>query len=268
MRSLDLLLENRPPWTSIERRSSAGAEITASPPGAGGGAARTFRLSLRPSSKRGVCVMEQASNRQLPESCIERHINSDGSFCVFFGSESEITDQHAATSWWSSLATYLNNQRYAEKHKVWPLASGLSHGDAAHEQIAMENLAEPLGWKDDLWRAMFRGKAWIAGRLPRASKDLDRVLNVRTPCPRGCTRKHKLLRKRSCETQDCYTDCAKQHKPVLRAECPNRAVVEALVLHEHRRRKIESEIVEGLLKKGKRCCGTMKNCPLRRISAH
>lgn len=263
MNSLQLLLQNSPPWVTIEKRWKDGAAVTASPSLASGRAEREFYLELRPSDRHGVCVMEQAERRQFPEFCLERHINPSSTFCVFFRSEARLRDPEEAAAWWSSLGSFLNNQVYAEKHRVWPLAAGLSHGDAAGEQVAMEELAEPLGWKDELWRGMFRGKGWMSKRLPRVSKALARVVNARMPCPRGCTWKHRRLRQKSCEAQSCYADCKKQHKPVLRADCPYRETVEALVLHEHRRREIEARIVAELIEEGKRCCRTMKMCPLR-----
>jgi hypothetical protein len=182
---------------------------------------------------------------------------------VFFRSETRLSGSEQAASWWSSLCAFLNNQVYAEKHRVWPLAAGLSHGDAAGEQLAMEELAEPLGWRDELWRGMFRGKGWMSKRLPRVSKAPARVVNARSPCPRGCTWKHKGLRRDSCKTESCYRSCKKLHKPILRAECPHREAIEALILLEHRRREIEARIVEELIAEGKRCCESMNLCPLR-----
>lgn len=128
----------------------------------------------------------------------------------------------------------------------------------------MEALADPLGWKDDILRALFRHKGWMSQRLPRISKTRARIVNSRSPCPRGCTWKHGLLRKKSCNLKACYTDCGKQHRAVLRAECPNRTVIEALILHEYQRRKIEAQIVEKLIQDGLNCCETMKICPLRK----
>jgi hypothetical protein len=268
MNSLNLILQNRPPWVEIEDKRNNGANILASPPAAGGRAAHTFRLNVRSSKQGGLAVKEQPEHRQLPTFCLERHINPDGTFCLYFNSGAQLNDADAAISWWSSLGTFLSNQLYAEKRSVWPLEAGLSHGDAAREQLAMEELAAPLGWKDDIWRAMFRGRGWMAEQLPRVSKQIDRVLNARAPCPRGCTWKHRLLRQKSCVSATCYSDCGKKHKPVPRAQCPNRYLVEALVLREHRRQKIEAEIVNKLVQEGKRCCGTMKRCPLRKDGGH
>lgn len=262
MSSLDRLLNVCPGWVTYISRSRGSVRLTARPPLArqvsGGG----FQLELHLTDKGGVLVKECAGAAQLPGFCPERHINPDGSFCIFYGSEAAIEDEAQASSWWEGLSVFLVNQGYAERRGVWPLESGLSHSDAAGHQVAMEALAEPLGWKDDILTSMFRASGWLSGRLPRISKEGSRVLNVRTSCPRGCTWKHRQLRKRSCETEACFDDCRKLHKPILRKDCPNRRTVEKLILHEHQRRKIETEFVSELKKKMYRCCGTMKTCPL------
>lgn len=234
----------------------------ASPPLAGGAATRSYSLELRATSEGGASVREHLPSMHLPCFCPERHINPDGTFCIYYGSEAALANGDAVAAWWESLAAFLNNQQYAEKWRVWPLASGLSHGDAAAHQLEMEAIADPLGWKDEILSSMFRSRGWLAGRLPRACKQLDRVLNVRMPCPRGCTRKHRLLRRRSCEIDSCAPGCRRMHKPILRADCPHRNAVENLVLHEYRRRRLEAEFFKALRKAGHQCCGTMKGCPL------
>jgi len=264
MMTINLLLQHSPPWITIEDRQKGAVTIIAAPPMPGGGADRKFYLELRPSRQNGVSVTEQKEQRQFPEFCLERHINPDNTFCLHYGSEDLLKDADDANSWWASLGSFLANQVYAERRAVWPLAAGLSHGNAAREQLEMEVLAEPLGWKDDILRSIFRGKGWLAERLPRISKNRDRIVNSRSPCPRGCTQKHKLLRKKSCDLEACYLDCRKQHKPILRRNCPHRSVIESLILHEHKRLEIESRIVDELIAEGKQCCGTMKFCPLRR----
>ncbi|KPQ15965.1 MAG: hypothetical protein HLUCCO18_09890 [Rhodobacteraceae bacterium HLUCCO18] len=263
MSGLNQLLQTVPHWASIEDKEQVAATVLVSPPGARGLNSGGFWLTLEASKHGGVAVKEVQDKRQLPEFCLERHINSDSTFCVFFRSEYPLEDSEAAKTWWSYLGIYLSNQLYAQRRGIWPLGSGLSHGEAAHVQVAMEALAEPLGWKDDLWLAMFRGKGWLAKPLPRISRQRDRVLNARSPCPRGCTWKHKLLRKESCRTPSCLSGCNRLHKPILRAECPNRTTIEELVLHEHERQRMESEIIDDLRKEGKVCCGTMERCPLK-----
>lgn len=264
--TLRLLLRNCPSWVEAKEQRGSSAYVLASPPLEGGKPKRRFHLELRNSSAGGVAVLEREDQRKLPNFCLERHINPDGSFCVFYGSEASIADDDAAEYWWSGLASFLNNQVFAERFKIWPQGAGLSHAEAADEQISMENLADPLGWKDEIWQGIFRRSGWLAKNLPRVSTDGKLVLNARSPCPRGCTWKHKLLRKRSCKIIECYQDCNRLHKPVLRAECPHRETIERIVLHEHRRQKIEKGIIVELHSKGRQCCGTMKFCPLRDAS--
>jgi hypothetical protein len=263
MNSLRLLLEDRPNWVKIENKNKDGASIVVAPPLAGSIDPIHYYLELALTRKGGVSVREQPERRRFPEFCMERHINPGGTFCLEYGSENKLDDSNAPDRWWSGLETFLHNQEYATKRREWPLAAGLSHGEAALEQLAMEELAKPLGWTDELLGGMFRGRGWLAQNLPRVTKNLDRVVNARTPCPRGCTWKHKSLRKNSCEMDSCNSGCRKQHKPILRANCPNRRVIEEIVLREHQRQAIEAALVANLKEKKIQCCGTMKNCPLR-----
>ncbi|WP_439570377.1 E2 domain-containing protein [Roseovarius mucosus] len=263
MNSLRLLLENCPIWVEIQNKSRDHATIVVAPPLAGSVDPVYYCLDLALTDKGGVSVREEPAHRRFPEFCMERHINPGGTFCLEYGSEDSLGDADAANRLWSSLETFLHNQEYAAKRREWPLAAGLSHGEAALEQLAMEELAKPLGWTEELLGGMFRGRGWLAQNLPRVTKKLDRVVNARTPCPRGCNWKHKSRRKNSCELDSCETGCRKQHKPILRANCPNRWIVEEIVLREHRRRAIEAALVADLREKKIQCCGTMKNCSLR-----
>lgn len=263
MKALNLLLQAHPQWVQLEQRRYDSALISVAPPTARKSTSREYRLELRETGRGGVCVLEQDEHRQLPEFCIERHINDDGTFCMFLDSGAKLDTSQLVTKWWAGLADFLNNQAYAEKYQLWPLHAGLSHGRAAYEQLAMEELAGPLGWKDDLLKAIFRGKGWLATNLPSIGKRTGQILNSRSSCPRGCTWKHRLLRKKSCETDSCYIDCKREHKPILRTNCPHRDIIEEIIAREHRRRKLEYDMVNQLKEEGAKCCGTMKKCPLR-----
>lgn len=263
MSTLARLIRSVPTWVEVQDQRFDAVRAVATPPLQGGKQSKTFFLVLRHSARGGVSVFEQEPSRHCPGFCPERHINPDGSFCVFYGSEERISDAGGAEIWWSHLAHFLECQMFAEKRGVWPLRSGLSHGDAADHQIAMENIAETLGWGDEILEGIFRRRGWLADRLPPASKDKKMVLNSRTPCPRGCHWKHKLLRKRSCQIDACFIGCGRQHKPILRADCPNRRSVEDIVLHEHQRQKIERNAIRHFFQKGHRCCRTMRHCLLR-----
>ena len=202
----------------------------------------------------------------FPACCPERHINSDATFCISLGSTEPLIEAHSATAWWEYLRMFLLHQEYAEKFGVWPLEGGLSHGDAAQIQEKMEELAAPLGWKEEILVGMFRKKGWLANSLPKASQRLERLLNSRTPCPRGCTRQADSKRSIVCRLVDTDTE-ETDGRPILRAECPNRSALERIALLEHRRRKAQNDFIQDICKDAPECCGTMKYCPLAKSSS-
>jgi len=266
MSSLSLLIRNIPSWVTIEPNSGSFVHVAATI-AIEGKPSQTFDLKIRNSDHGGVSVFEQEGKGKCPAFCLARHVNSDSSFCVFYGSQNKLTEDVDAKTWWSHLAIFLKNQVYAEKFGIWPIGAELSHGEAACEQIEIEKLADPLGWKDEIWQGIFRRKGWIADPLGRVSKNGENLINARSPCPRGCTRKHKQLRQRSCRVSSCNLDCKKQHKTILRTDCPHRRSIERIIIHEHRRRKIEAIVTQNLFKDGHRCCGKMKFCHLRDLQA-
>ncbi|MYI70451.1 MAG: hypothetical protein F4103_17490 [Boseongicola sp. SB0673_bin_14] len=263
MSSLDQLNDTCPAWANIfevQRRKLRVLAVAQQPSGLTG---RSYFLFINLRRDNLVAVFEEPDGH-LPLCCVERHINPDASFCLHYNSTEPVQSAAMAREWWRSLGFYLNNQDYASRRRKWPMLAQLSHGDAAITQIQMEELAEPLGWKEEeVLAAIFRKRGWLGGRLPRLSKDKSSLVNLRSPCPRGCTRKHHPFRKSSCERLNCAEGCRRLHKPTLRADCPNRSVVESLVLLEHQRRAQEHEFFKSLKNSQVICCGTMDNCSLR-----
>lgn len=261
MSSLDQLSDTCPAWADIFERQQKKLRVSAVALLPSGLAGRTYQLFVNLQGDGGVAVFEELDGH-LPRCCVERHINSDASFCLHFNSTEPIQSAEMARTWWRSLGSFLNNQDYASRRRKWPMLAQLSHGEAARTQEKMEQLVESLGWEVEIAAAIFRQRGWLGGRLPRLSRDKRSLVNVRSPCPRGCTRKHHQFRKSSCEQLNCVEGCRKLHKPILRADCPNRSVVERLVLLEHQRRSQENDFFRALVDKKIVCCGTMDNCPL------
>lgn len=266
MNSLSLLLNHSPSWVQITEDKQVSGQISCSPQKASGLIAGNYLLKLALLRGGGVSVAEDEGGNQFPASCPERHINPDATFCISYGSTEPLIEAHAAIAWWEYLRMFLLHQEYARKYGVWPLEGGLSHGDAARIQEKMEELAAPLGWKEEILIGMFRRKGWLANSLPKASQRLDRLLNSRTPCPRGCMRQADSNRPIVCRPAD--TDCkVTDGKPILRAECPNRSALERIALLEHRRRKAQYDFIQDICKDAPKCCGTMKYCPLAKTSS-
>ena len=262
MNSLELLLGQIPDWIKVTQKDSFSAQILGSPRKASGLSTGDFALVIRLLTSGGVSVAEIKKQDHFPRFCSERHINPNGTFCISYGSTEPLADEYAADNWWEHLRMFLIHQVYADRYGVWPLEGGLCHGDAALLQEKMEELAAPLGWKDEVLVGLFRNKGWLADALPRASRRLERLLNARTPCPRGCTRKDDTLRRKVCQPASRAMGVTGKGTPILRADCPNRASLEKIALLEHQRRKLEQEFMKEIREEGHVCCRTMQNCPL------
>jgi len=262
MNSLDELLQQVPEWVEVESRKSKKAVIRATCVRDSGALGDVYSLAVEQLASDRIKIYETKAEQKLPKCCVERHINSDSSFCLHLDSSKPVGSPKAARDWWNSLARYLSNQEYAARFGRWPINQGLSHGDAATTQVEMERLADTVGWRDEVLSSIFRGTGFLHDAPLRLSKDKSRFVNLRTPCPRGCKRLHFPYRKRSCERHECKTDCQRDHRPILRASCPNRDVIERLNRLEIKRRSQERELLNDLKQSKTPCCGTMKDCPL------
>jgi hypothetical protein len=263
MTSIDWLMSVCPSSVVITSSTKTGFSCIANAQKPSGEQGRSYSLTVEAKSGDRIEVSERNDNRILPEFCIERHVNPDKTFCLHFASDAPLRDSAHAKLWWKSLGSYLNNQDYAHKRRKWPVNAQLSHGQAADVQIAMEEIARRHGWQEEVTASIFRKSGWLGGALPRLAKEPHSVVNVRSPCPRGCRRLHGSLRKSSCKLRNCDSNCRKLHLPIIRADCPNRKDIEMLVVLEHERRKLDGKIVDELKKQKLTCCGTMDDCPLK-----
>lgn len=117
---------------------------------------------------RSVAVRENPRHRHLPVWCPERHINSDGTFCLAYES-SPIDAAAAASSWWSKLLGYLDLQLRASLTGRWPERYAQKHGDAAATQTKLEQLERELPRKvvDASRDMVLRGDGHVSARRLR-----------------------------------------------------------------------------------------------------
>lgn len=201
---------------------------------------RQFLLQVRGAGDT-VSVGEQIVGHLLPKSCPERHINSDGSFCLGVDASVRVLDQASAEKWWANLWEYLQCQESADAIGIWPLGRAMSHGTAGHTQEEARSLASQLDLLDQYDAAVEFGEGWLASPWPLTNREGTRLLNGRLPCPRGCL--------------------SRSGKPRLRCECEHGSEIARLLFLERRRRREASSFVAEMKAKGFQCCGTMENCP-------
>jgi hypothetical protein len=109
-------------------------------------------------------VAEAAPGTLLPRLCPERHVNSNGSFCLGLDPFGCTADQ--VDDFWAKLRSYLLCQQFADARGQWPTGRWLSHGDAAYDQLAAEAAAERAGLTGRYRKALEFGIGRLAGPLP------------------------------------------------------------------------------------------------------
>jgi hypothetical protein len=233
-----LLKGELPSWATIKSHERH-LLIEAAVPRPNGGCwpVVTIEISI---AKDGKLQAREFPARRWPTFCPQRHINKGGHFCLGLAEVPIVNDTDSAQRWWEILSLHLQTQFVADATKLWPRELEWDHGEAGEVQAIMERMAEQHGLLNDVRSAHFYGEGWLAGELPRLTKKEDRLVNGRSPCPRGCKkRKH----------------------PILRRACPKREAVFQLVRMEREKRR-QSKLFWEAAKKEK-CCGKMKNCPLK-----
>lgn len=210
----------------------------------------------------GVISVREANKTILPSYCPERHINTDGSFCLSWSEDIDLAviDEGSAVRWWEQLMQFLRKQRRAWKKKQWP-DSAWAHGiGAARCQRVAEQAAARLGSR---FQSALHKKQLKIVATPYRSPTQGAVMNMlcggqvaysvwaRTlktinkqqacVCSRGDIRRHRRLR--NCESHADDVD----------------ELAASLLCWE----KAEKAFWEHARTTGHTCCGTIDGCPLR-----
>jgi len=144
-KAIATLVKTKPEWVTIETNSGCAMTVTTAGVHTSGEPLRRYRLLIQEEEwVRGILAREVEA-RLLPRNCIQRHMNTDGSFCIGFEAPRLVVDEAGGNRWWSLLLGYLRCQDVATTTRRWPPNRGLSHGEAASAQIEAEVLADELG---------------------------------------------------------------------------------------------------------------------------
>jgi hypothetical protein len=195
---------------------------------------------------------------KLPSFCPERHINTDGTFCLGWSGHTSLSvkDEESATLWWGRLLRFLTYQKMASRSGVWPLDDAWAHGAAAVHQSAAETAAAALGedFSSDLQKRKFKTK-WSKttgpnGRALRILRNGRHIYSIWTNPPRLINKQQACV---------CSRVDIKRHRRLRNCLDHSDAALTlgvSLLNWERAERQFwESH-------KNKPCCGTMKNCPL------
>ncbi|WP_434722769.1 E2 domain-containing protein [Mesorhizobium sp. RIZ17] len=257
MSALALLAETaRDNHSDLVRLDGNVAIFAVQPVNASGAPATRFLIKVIDTGDK--IVAKEAKAEHLPSFCPERHINFDGTFCLYWAEVEphEITDAEAAGRWWGKLLIFLLRQRTARALRSWPgKGEARAHGpEAARYQAAAEasalrvgaafekglkvgrltTLRRRLGGHDRL-RLLFDGR-----RLLTVDVASGRVMTLRQRCK--CDRGSGLPLVACSDHAQVFADLA--------------AALEGW-------RLAEAEFFARFKGSPLKCCGTMDECALR-----
>lgn len=106
-----------------------------------------YSLELRDCG--GVVTVREVVPEHLPAFCPERHINSDGTFCLNYSPvrSLRIEDEGSARVWMETVYKFLKLQERARLQRKWPNDKVWAHGGAAQHQFRAQAAASVLGDK-------------------------------------------------------------------------------------------------------------------------
>lgn len=218
-----------------------------------------YALEIQAQGMRAVA--KEVVPMHLPAFCPQRHINGDGTFCLFWeGSERlDIVDEEAADAWWRKLYRFFHYQRRAARQRRWPFKDW-AHGGAAEHQALAEQAAAALG--PSFSELLETGRLEVIrdtrrndGRGPILRMHLNGVHLYSAWEQSGSV----LNSKRRCF---CGTSGAQRPKRLRR--CGKHAKAAAQLAGElYRQAKAEESFWTGVMKMNRACCQTCDVCPLK-----
>jgi|UPI0004724DD7 hypothetical protein len=207
----------------------------------------------------GTISARESAPIRLPAFCPDRHINENSTFCLGWARVDplEVISQDSAWSWWARLLKFLRLQERAGRLGRWPDHRAWAHGDAAVHQLRAEKAADRLGpaYVEHLARnrlSVTRRGSGAHGPGLRIMADGTWLYSIWEKAARAVN-----LRRR------CICEAGTGHQPKVLSSCGDHAEAAVeLALAVRDREREEQRFWADF--EGKPCCGTMKDCPLRR----
>lgn len=193
----------------------------------------------------------------LPAFCPERHINADGSFCLYWSALDDIVidGADAAQAWWETLVRFLQLQTRAARRRCWPEGQGRAHGAAAVHQDRAEKAAERLG--NPLATDMKEGRLSVVVKGNGVENDSIKVMRDGERVYALWLRSRRVVNLR----RPCLCSEGNRPRPRPLLICGDHAEAAATLALELQYMAEQERGFWGLFA-GNSCCGTMDGCPL------
>ena len=234
---LEVLKLSAPAWAPISQCTQGLLSVNAAPLRASGKPTRVFFVDITCVASQ-IEVREGVKDKSLPLFCPERHINSDGSFCLGLNAGQGIDTVEAGALWWDRLELFLLCQETAYETRQWPVYAQMSHGDAGAIEARAEEIARELGRDTQYYQAVRSDTGPIAEWVKKLDRKSGRLRNGWLGCLCGRTEQRgRPMRRHACRKLGC------------------------LIELEFQRREATKAFWAGVGEKP--CCQTMRDCPLR-----
>jgi hypothetical protein len=213
-----------------------------------------YALELRDS--RGVVSVREKAPKHLPAFCPERHINSDGTFCLNYSpvQSLKIDDEGTARAWLETVYQFLKLQERARSQRKWPNSNAWAHGGAARHQFRAQRAAGVLGNK--IASAQSSNQLTVRCRQSKGRAVLE-LLHSGKCLYRVWEAKRKVTNQR----KGCFCGRSGARRPKALRKCSDhgeQAVELVFALYEWRRD--EKRFWDSM--RDRACCESCDNCPL------
>jgi hypothetical protein len=208
-----------------------------------------------------AAAVREAVPTLLPPFCPNRHINHNGSFCLFWRAVDniEITGRDTAHDWLETLVRFLQLQFRAARLRRWPDGRGRAHSFAVIHQHRAEAAAARLG--EPFATDILEGRLTISqkggsgeGTAVRVLRDGRRVFSV-------WERSRRVVNQR----QPCLCPAGARRRPIVLKSCGDHATAAADLAMEMNEMVIAEKRFWASIQ-GSPCCGTIDDCPLAKAS--
>lgn len=214
-----------------------------------------YKLLLK---QKGECVTAQEETPQhLPAFCPERHINPDGTFCLYYAGITclDVVNEVSASAWLETVYKYLKLQERARVQRRWPNNDAWAHGDAAYHQHRAQAAAAAIN--ERMASALADGGLQLKHKRSKGRPILNLLIDGTHIYSVWEFDKRVINQKQRCF---CGKSGLRMAKRLRRcADHAKRASELALALRDWE----NAEELYWKAMKGKSCCGTCDSCPLR-----
>lgn len=217
---------------------------------------RTIPYSLELRNCEGVVSVREEVPEHLPAFCPERHINSDGTFCLNYSpvQSLKIEDEGTARAWMETVYKFLKLQERARSQRKWPNDKAWAHGGAAHHQLRAQAAASVLGHK--LASAQSSHQLEVRRRHSKGRAVLE-LIHQGECLYRVWEAKKKVANQR----KRCFCGGSGHRRPNALRKCSDHGAKAAeLVLALYEWDQDEKQFWDSI--RGKSCCETCDACPL------